>query len=96
MRGTLLLRRRRDRRIGIIPAYAGNTQQAQGQDQDQDQGDHPRICGEHSRALTSVEAQAGSSPHMRGTQVAYFLKSSSLGIIPAYAGNTAFLPVRRR
>ena len=50
---------------GIIPAYAGNTQQ--GVSKRARLRDHPRVCGEHSTCeLPSLKAQ-GSSPRMRGT-----------------------------
>ncbi len=71
---------------GIIPAYAGNTfllpfpLLAQ--------GDHPRICGEHFDAVKSRVYVRGSSPHMRGTLAVKLDFNVSLGIIPAYAGNT--------
>ena len=76
---------------GIIPAYAGNTQ---------NYGvsvffcrDHPRICGEHSASVALPMAQQGSSPHMRGTQMYGLEPPSTVGIIPAYAGNT-YTPYR--
>ena len=57
---------------GIIPAYAGNTdnptvQSASGRD-------HPRVCGEHFLADKIITTK---------TQI-----WNELGIIPAYAGNT--------
>ena len=52
-------------------------------------GDHPRVCGEHSRVMKSRSNCGGSSPRMRGTPIACRILSAPAGIIPAYAGNTA-------
>ena len=51
-------------------------------------GDHPRVCGEHRFARFVVDFSQGSSPRMRGTHDAARAKHITLGIIPAYAGNT--------
>ena len=51
-------------------------------------GDHPRVCGEHSRVMKSRSNCGGSSPRMRGTPIACRILSAPAGIIPAYAGNT--------
>ena len=55
---------RAGRRLGIIPAYAGSTDQlwttptiAQ---------DHPRIRGEHVISGSFYDRSTGSSPHTRG------------------------------
>ena len=88
MRGT------RHRRIGhgpvegIIPAYAGNTFYKKC-------GcvrhwDHPRVCGEHNRIVGIIAVILGSSPRMRGTLQCRSQRHQSPGIIPAYAGNTAW------
>ena len=72
---------------GIIPAYAGNTQ---------DSGilrrfsrDHPRVCGEHLWLSQCAALRAGSSPRMRGTLNQLYISAQRKWIIPAYAGNTA-------
>ena len=52
-------------RLGIIPAYAGNTPRAG--TRNCPTRDHPRICGEHSLVLAIRLLWRGSSPHMRGT-----------------------------
>ena len=52
-------------------------------------GDHPRVCGEHSRVMKSRSNCGGSSPRMRGTPPGIGICANSTGIIPAYAGNTA-------
>ena len=71
---------------GIIPAYAGSTNGfTVNTDVD---GDHPRVCGEHSIPFLRLYNEKGSSPRMRG---ALNLINSALpvaGIIPAYAGST--------
>ena len=71
---------------GIIPAYAGNTTGspiggARGRD-------HPRVCGEHATPSTALACMRGSSPRMRGTHSLICCCCVSMGIIPAYAGNT--------
>ena len=86
MRGTL---RRGDRHVplvGIIPAYAGNTQIPP--KRTQRDWDHPRVCGEHLRFSTRALIGQGSSPRMRGTPTGRSMTPSATGIIPAYAGNT--------
>ena len=73
-------------RRGIIPACAGNTRQqhpAEGQ-----RGDHPRVCGEHSPVLPTVNSPPGSSPRVRGTRAQGAHGEQRHGIIPACAGNT--------
>ena len=50
---------------GIIPAYAGNTLAFASRIGSW--WDHPRVCGEHRAQDLGHEAQAGSSPRMRGT-----------------------------
>ena len=89
MRGTLLQRVVLTDIKGIIPAYAGNT----------DDiiipvraiRDHPRVCGEHKITAGGASMEAGSSPRMRGTPFSGSLLIAWLGIIPAYAGNTSVL-----
>ena len=71
---------------GIIPACAGNTLQPLGLCGVN--GDHPRMRGEHFYAKRNERRRAGSSPHARGTPVAWYAPGLSAGIIPACAGNT--------
>ena len=71
---------------GIIPAYAGNTQNksivfVQ-------RRDHPRVCGEHVIGHDLPSLEQGSSPRMRGTLISAVNPRFNHGIIPAYAGNT--------
>ena len=87
MRGTPGLQASTLPGMGIIPAYAGNTFpwsncRCLGRD-------HPRVCGEHNVFRPDVEKPGGSSPRMRGTRCESVRIPRGLGIIPAYAGNTA-------
>ena len=92
MRGTLLAHGVECAITGIIPAYAGNTFIPRSINIFSQ--DHPRICGEHiAKNLTTGEVK-GSSPHMRGTRIRPPEYARTLGIIPAYAGNTPPCPGR--
>ena len=51
---------------GIIPAYAGNTNDIIAHDPNT--WDHPRVCGEHTFFTQVKDTGAGSSPRMRGTR----------------------------
>ena len=75
-----------DLRIGIIPAYAGNTMAVMFSSMEV--RDHPRVCGEHWFRPAGDCTIQGSSPRMRGTPRYKALGNSMAGIIPAYAGNT--------
>ena len=86
MRGTPSGHIQTDTRLGIIPAYAGNTIS---------HGvryaglrDHPRVCGEHLDGWDAQSDLKGSSPRMRGTRIERCAVNYRVGIIPAYAGNT--------
>ena len=52
--------------------------------------DHPRIRGEHGGSVAPVVSCPGSSPHTRGAPSCPVLAVPGIGIIPAYAGSTAF------
>ena len=82
------------RRMGIIPADAGNTQSTPRERRHS--GDHPRGCGEHMRSLLAYCLRSGSSPRMRGTPSQTNRRSERLGIIPADAGNTLVHPLPSR
>ena len=86
MRGTLLTLIFPCPASRIIPAYAGNT--PAGYSVAWCVRDHPRVCGEHIEYTVEGATSQGSSPRMRGTQIPAFQRFLSLGIIPAYAGNT--------
>ena len=86
MRGTLGSAIQAPFMLGIIPAYAGNTN-------DRTpiyrmRRDHPRVCGEHRKRPEGQTAARGSSPRMRGTHASRMISARVKGIIPAYAGNT--------
>ena len=88
VRGTLEHNRGWPAGMGIIPACAGNTSLV-----NQIvlvQWDHPRVCGEHFGGVTVYAVCVGSSPRMRGTLSGGMRLIYGYGIIPAYAGNTAF------
>ena len=92
MRGTRRPSWRRCRRRGIIPAYAGNTLESI--PRMASNGDHPRVCGEHSGEELAGLAVLGSSPRMRGTLCWGCNVHAQRGIIPAYAGNTSVSVIR--
>ena len=56
-----------------------------------DCGDHPRVCGEHTLNEYGRRLREGSSPRMRGTHSTGAGSYTDIGIIPAYAGNTAYM-----
>ena len=86
LRGTRGRALRKSHRSGIIPALAGNTDEAaRGEFQT---GDHPRACGEHMAMDAMNDSWEGSSPRLRGTHTATRDMPESFGIIPALAGNT--------
>ena len=86
VRGTRTANTGKHRFIGIIPACAGNTlQQRSYQAQD---GDHPRVCGEHTVTPSGIDTDKGSSPRVRGTRIRVADFRHFDGIIPACAGNT--------
>ena len=86
MRGALRSGVAGTRCAGIIPAYAGSTEDpipfshwAR---------DHPRVCGEHRELAARCSTTSGSSPRMRGAHQEEREGASREGIIPAYAGST--------
>ena len=72
--------------MGIIPAFAGNTNRKRSGDHSNK--DHPRIRGEHSLVYDYISREEGSSPHSRGTPTASAPAITPTRIIPAFAGNT--------
>ena len=86
MRGTRPVPRPRPEPSRFIPAYAGNTSCRTASCVHASV--HPRVCGEHVRAVTGLRVTAGSSPRMRGTRHARRITDGRLRFIPAYAGNT--------
>ena len=73
--------------VGIIPACAGSTQSGTARHLFHG-SDHPRMCGEHSSEIESVDESQGSSPHVRGALLQLVRKVHICGIIPACAGST--------
>ena len=93
VRGTLCLSLPHLHRHRFIPACAGNTPvklPAAGL-----QTVHPRVCGEHLKAMPSKLSGYGSSPRVRGTRMHRAGASASGRFIPACAGNTHAIPARR-
>ena len=90
MRGTHQRQQFKTLSLGIIPAYAGNTEHYI--TRLRPIGDHPRVCGEHIECLNTLPPKPGSSPRMRGTLKYGYAIRQYLGIIPAYAGNTHVPP----
>ena len=75
-----------DDRMGITPAYAGNTWTlSTGQNRT---WDHPRLRGEHFFRYRPQLLQMGSPPPTRGTRTYVGSHAVCVGITPAYAGNT--------
>ena len=75
--------------MGIIPAYAGSTNNVNAFAVLC--WDHPRLRGEHISFCSSLYFFSGSSPLTRGAPVTCCSWRSPLGIIPAYAGSTVKL-----
>ena len=80
-------------RAGIIPACAGST--APLRPCRPPPWDHPRMRGEHCVSGVVESVRVGSSPHARGARNRRHLPSAHKGIIPACAGSTIGLIVRR-
>ena len=90
VRGALRGDEHHDHVDGIIPACAGSTLALLLSSSAI--WDHPRMCGEHTCSASADRAVKGSSPHVRGAQHADWDDPLKLGIIPACAGSTPFLP----
>ena len=88
MRGKAAISRRRMSRIRITPAYAGKRQLLF--DARRFFRDHPRLCGEKSKSVTTCPMSAGSPPPMRGKATRANLGYGNKRITPAYAGKSAF------
>ena len=93
-RGTRSAEQSATRLERFIPAYAGNAASpmifAPGQTV------HPRIRGERKDGSDSTAELPGSSPHTRGTHRQQRRAVHLRRFIPAYAGNAAGWPARRR
>ena len=97
MRGAPCHIRSRCGQTGIIPAYAGST--VQGYAFYIKRTDHPRVCGEHRLSEIGEHGYGGSSPRMRGAHRGahpYRIRQQTTArIIPAYAGSTPRLDLRK-
>ena len=78
----------------IIPADAGST--VEDRFGHEIIRDHPRGCGEHPGVSLLSLSVCGSSPRMRGAQLACCKYLSVTGIIPADAGSTPCWAARSR
>ena len=74
---------------GIIPACAGSTRTRR--QRHRGNGDHPRMCGEHTPQMESYADATGSSPHVRGAPLPDVGHGIQSGIIPACAGSTSLV-----
>ena len=86
MRGAQHLIFTRHTSLRIIPADAGST--CSWASWGPQRFNHPRGCGEHLPPVRGVGTVPGSSPRMRGAQIARMLAKHLGGIIPADAGST--------
>ena len=85
-RGIPIRRAGNHKLIGITPAYAGNTNFVQvSHKKDRD---YPRIRGEYLPLLVPDFLISGLPPHTRGILTGKRFGKLTVGITPAYAGNT--------
>ncbi|MCP1633762.1 hypothetical protein J2T35_002212 [Kerstersia gyiorum] len=85
-RGTLQLSQPHRMWSRFIPACAGNTVPRGGRAGRR--AVHPRMRGEHEKAVIEARKASGSSPHARGTRFRLIGGSRTGRFIPACAGNT--------
>ena len=84
MRGKGLRRFRDCIPVGITPAHAGKSKNAQGPADSCE--DHPRTCGEKLTTFDAGKLIPGSPPHMRGKAASRDFQIWYLRITPAHAG----------
>ena len=93
VRGARISRTPTCKDMGITPACAGSTSPSWLT------GcvtwDHPRVCGEHTHAMSSTVVPSGSPPRVRGAREGPGRRHLRPGITPACAGSTAGLPAAR-
>ena len=70
----------------LIPACAGKTSDLVRTESEL--GAHPRVCGENSRTVRSLNSVTGSSPRVRGKPCPLIPITIHGGLIPACAGKT--------
>ena len=80
-------------RLGLIPAHAGKTKGKA--IVSFDPGAHPRSRGENDFKYLHGYAHQGSSPLTRGKPILHSAASAALRLIPAHAGKTLTVRVRR-
>ena len=80
--------------VRLIPARAGNTPKAPRPRPAAPA--HPRSRGEHACHVFGGEADTGSSPLARGTQISWDSRRRANRLIPARAGNTVSVVRLRR
>ena len=86
MRGKRLGVLQRAHDFGITPAGAGKTPSCDGRPPEHE--DHPRRCGENAVHYTSIIADIGSPPQVRGKLEFETRLPFESGITPAGAGKT--------
>ena len=86
MRGKEFGSKRKEKTMGITPAYAGKREIVE-IDKTIVQ-DHPRVCGEKHQSFLSMNILQGSPPRMRGKVDNFRRGQTHPGITPAYAGKS--------
>ena len=89
VRGTGFETAKKGEEDGIIPACAGNSNYCH--IAIHHFRDHPRVCGEQGGWSDELNTATGSSPRVRGTVSRRIAFLYAGGIIPACAGNSAYL-----
>ena len=87
-RGTQFEDDKKPDKIGITPAYAGNTPFIFLRCEPL--WDHPRLRGEHIQSNIAPLLILGSPPPTRGTRKQRYYRFALIRITPAYAGNTPY------
>ena len=77
--------------FGITPAYVGNTYLLFCRCASEK--DHPRVCGKHKLFTDILVCKVGSPPRMWETPCSKTDDAISVGITPAYVGNTVKIPL---
>jgi len=85
-RGTHWVGHDDNKKKGITPAHAGNTDAYTRKLTSA--GDHPRARGEHPLVFSPDKSDGGSPPRTRGTLLWLKYCKRFTGITPAHAGNT--------
>ena len=90
VRGTAAITFAKATQDGITPACAGNSLATA--PRCWAKPDHPRVCGEQRRQLSTMSSAMGSPPRVRGTGRDGGIGSGVVGITPACAGNSCVSP----